>query len=220
MGAFINLPADPTLYNMLEARVLYDVTLEDTLKRTCVAVFHYRRVSGSTPPNLAGIADALASTVGDRFSNALNVRVTNIRVDVRPLDDPLSIPVPQSGGPSAGVVSGEPQSIVNAAVIDLNTGVRGRSFRGRKHISGLSESDSTGGDELTGTALVHFASMIAQILANPNDGAGNIFTPCVLSPTLSDILGTPPTFTGADIIGGTCSPIIGTMRKRKERVPS
>jgi hypothetical protein len=169
-------------------------------------------------PNLLG---NLISTVGlPNLLPLLNVRVTGITHDLRPLDDPLIPAIENNAGTGPGQVTGDPLPSSLAVVCELRTDVRGRSFRGSKHFSGLSESDILHGDELDVTPLVNWNVFAAAMATSAGDGVGNTFTPCVLSPTLSIVYGTPPVFTGADLTGATAKAILGTMRRRKEKVPA
>jgi len=220
MAAFINLAADPTSWNILEVRAEVDITLEDGLVKTLINVFHYHKSSSTGNPSLAGIAAWFNGNIMATFTPLLNVRCSNPRCFVRPLDDPYVMEVEDGVGAGAPAVTGDPLSVVLAAVITLNTGVRGRSFQGRKHFSGLSESDTDGGDELKAGSITTWTGVGSAIAVQANDGAGNTYNPCVLSPTLSGILNVPPYFTGADVVDTSLNHILGTMRRRKEKVPA
>lgn len=220
MPKFVNLAADLSNWNILEARMQAAVLLEDGLNRPLVNVFHYHKTAGSTVPNLEVFANNMVTALQTAFQNVMNERVTDILFSVRPLDDPTVTEVTQSVGAGAGVIAGDPLSEALAAVITLDTGVRGRNFRGRKHIGGLSESQSTGGDELAASPLGVMQTLATALLTSINGDGGNDYTLCVLSSTLSRVTDTPPYFTGADVVLATAQKILGTMRRRKERIPS
>ena len=220
MAVFVNLPADTVLYNILEARMLTRITLEDTLTKDFVNVFHYRRSAGALAPNLAALVTSFEANVNGHFVPLMNVRVDNLGADMRPLDDPLVMPVIAAPTVAAGAITGDPLSAALAVVFKLNTSGRGRSFMGRKHFGGLSESDSDGGDELKAGSITTWAAAGAYLDFDLNDGGTATYTPCVLSSTLSMILGVPPLFTGADIDSVSLNHIFGTMRRRKEKVPA
>jgi hypothetical protein len=220
MAAFVNLLADPSNWQILEARLKYDVLLEDALTRQFVAVFHYHRSLGSTNPSLATIGADFAANVCSVIMPLLNVRCTGAIADMRPLDDALVMPVEVTPSLDAGAVTGDPLSAALAAVVQLFTPARGRSFRGRKHFGGLSESDTDGGDELKASVITSWAAVESACAVTISDGGGNNFNPCVLSPTLSQIFASTPIFTGCDVNSAVLNKILGTMRRRKERVPS
>lgn len=220
MGVFVNTPADPVAYFMLEFRILWTLTLEDTLTRAMVNVLHYRKLTGSGSPDLVTVLDNFRSSVATQFPSLVNARVNYDGCDVRPLDDPLVPEILNVTSASAGSVTGDPLSAALAVVISLKTSTRGRSFQGRKHFGGLSESDTDGGDELKAASLSAWITAAGNLTGTLSDGAGFTYTPCVLSTTLSGIFLTPPYFTGADIDSVEVNPILGTMRRRKERLPS
>jgi len=218
MAAFVNLAADPVLYNILELRMFGLVTQENTLDREWFNIFHYHRTAGGSAPVLQNLVNAFYSAMVATIVPLMNVRVTAANADGRPLDDPLIPPQLSSYGAVVGAVTGDPLSDALAYVADLFTNTRGRSFRGRKHFIGGNESDVDGGDQIKALRLSTWQTTLATALADIDDGGGNVYTPCVLSPTLSNIFGTPPVFTGADVDHATMNAIIGTMRKRKEKV--
>lgn len=220
MGAFINLPADPVAYEILECLLKIDLTLEDGLIRHLVNVFHYHKASGSGSPVLSQCLTSFADDVCSPIIAHLNVRCTGAKCELRPLDDPLVISLVTTPATAAGAVTGDPLSASLAAVVSMDTGVRGRSFQGRKHFGGLSESDSDGGDELKASVITSWNAAIVPMTLAIGDGAGFTYNPCVLSSTLSLVGATPPVFTGADVTTVTLNHILGTMRRRKERVPA
>lgn len=220
MAKFVNLAADVVQWNILEARLQGAIEWEDTLLKPYVNVFHYHKFGGITTPNLGALADSMSGGLMAFFNGVFNVRMTDLLFSIRPLDDPTVPEQTQSVGAGAGTITGDPLSAALAAVITLGTGVRGRNFRGRKHIGGLSESFSTGGDELNSTGLTALGALATNLAVSIDDGGGNQYQLCVLSSTLSQVNGTPPVFTGADVTTVTLNHILGTMRRRKERIPA
>lgn len=220
MAAFVNLPADPSSWNIIQIRSQCLITYEDTLTKLLINVFNYHKASSSGNPSLLGLANFFAAQVMAYLTPVLNVRVTEPKCFARPLDDPLVPEVENTTSISAGAVTGDPLSAALAVTMQLNTGVRGRSFMGRKHFGGLSESDTDGGDELKASVITSWGTVAGTLEVQADDGLGNLYNPCVLSSTLSLVFGTPPIFTGADITEVVLNPILGTMRRRKEKVPS
>lgn len=220
MAKFVNLAADLTQWNVLEARIQAAIELEDGLFRPLVNVFHFHKVGGSSQPALLDLANGLQSGVVSALSAVLNVRVTDILASIRPLDDPTVTEVTTNGTAGTGVITGDPLSASMAVVFRIGTGVRGRNFQGSKHFGGLSESDCTGGDELDSSRYTLW-NVVATAMQSPLvDAGGNTYTMCVLSSTLSGINQSPPFFTGADVDSVTLNHILGTMRRRKERIPA
>jgi len=217
MGVFINEAADPVSYRVLEVEMETRLDWEDGLQTKLFNIFHYHYASGSGAVDLQSFIDNFQTLVVSQIAPLLNVRVINVRSRVRPLDDPLVPSVEQSSGLYNGAVTGDPLSTSLAAVVQFLSDARGRSFRGSKHFGGLSESDTDGGDELSTTTIGNWATALTQLAANMTDSGSYTYNPCVLSGTLSNVLGTPPSFTGATVSSVSLNHIIGTMRRRKER---
>ncbi len=220
MSVFVNVPADPLTWQVLEAVWRTVVLGEDGISKENVVVAHYHRISGIGASSLIGLANSFNTIFAESMIPLMNVRVTNNVAGVRPLDDPL-VPEVQVGAITAtGAVTGDPLSSVVAAVVQKVTGVRGRSFKGSVHFGGLSESDTDGGDELKASVITAWETATSAAFQNINDGAGNVFQLCVLSQILSGVNQTPPFFTGADVSNRIVNHILGTMRRRKELVSS
>jgi len=220
MSVFINQAAFEGSHILVECRLITTLEYEDGLFRDLFNVFHYHNLIDGGPLDKAAMLASFISTVGDNIVPLMNVRVTGGKADLRVMDNPLDLVIEQGLGNPAGAVTGDPLSAALALVMTIDTGVRGRSFRGRKHFGGLSESDSDGGDELKAGVIAAWASVASTISANLVLGDGNTYEPCVLSPTLSSLYQDPPFFTGATPGTFTVNHILGTMRKRKERVPA
>lgn len=217
---FQNLAADPAIYNMLEGTWKIDVTQDNGNVKQFVNVLHFRRITGSTPPNMTTLVTSLDT-------NGLAMVLVNVNVNalwnsssLRPLDDPLNpgiVYAVNTGNP--GGQTGDRYDSFSAAKLSLNTGIRGKSFRGSKHFGPLSESDAAG-DDLNAGAITNWTNTAVAIFGSPfilSDGTGNTFQCCVLSTLLSKL--TPPSiqFTGADVLSATLNHTIGTMRRRKEK---
>lgn len=219
MSVYLNQAADPVNTTVLELRILYQVTLMNTLVRPLFAVFHYHRIAGSVPADLAYLANQFSLQMGPgNLRPLLNARITVLGVDCRPLDNPLVPPVFDATNAGVGAIATDPLSTAMAVVLDLATPARGRSWRGSKHFCGGNEADTDGGDELNAAAITAWSTYAASGGNSLSDLGGNTFAPCVLSPTLSTIFGTPPIFSFSDGVTCTVKPVLGTMRKRKEKV--
>jgi hypothetical protein len=216
MGVFMNVAADPTSPEILEIQLRTTVEYEDGVFRDFINVFHYHKLASAGTLNLAQFLTNWITNVGDGIVPLMNVRITLGKAACRPLDDPFNLGVEQGLGSPAGLVTGDPLSAALALVMKMETGVRGRNFRGSKHFGGLSESDSDGGDEWKAGTLTNWSSPASTMGTTITDSGGYSYVPCVLSPTLSGIFQTPPFFTGADVTLCSVNPVIGTMRRRKE----
>jgi len=220
MGAFVNIVADPAEPKILEYVQLGSITEANGLDKPLYNVFHYHRVSGSGFPDLGALCAAMNNLIVGDIQPLQNVRAHFAFGRLRPLDDPLNPGVVSLAQAGDGGVAGDPISAALALVVRLNTGVRGRSFNGRKHFGGWSEADQDSGDEWDAGMLAAFAAFLPDWLDPIDDGNGVLYRLAVVSSQLSDFLASTPTFTGADVTSLTVNKIAGTMRRRKEVIPS
>lgn len=134
------------------------------------------------------------------------------------LDNPLSIPAVLPVSASGGV-SGDRAASFTSGVIQKNTTVPSRNFRGAMHIGALSESFTTK-DILnsTGTAAYNplASALTGLVTSGVSDGAQAWF-PIILSTTLSNLFAAPAIFSYAPIVTFTTNLTIGTMKRRKEK---
>lgn len=180
-------------------------------------VFHFRRTTTVNTLSKANINTAFAAGVGAAMLAALNVDYTQtgntLRFFENPLDAPLTIS--QSG---VGAVANDRLPDFNAAVIQMKSGVRGKPYRGSKHLGPVSE-DSTTGDDLTAGAVTLFTAVGTAIVAGFTDSNGNVWVPGlkggirVGSP--AQYLTVPTTSVWTDVIAFTLNKSLGTMRRRK-----
>jgi len=219
VGVYQNLAADPVNYLMLECTCVNTVLMENGILQNCVNVFHMRRTAGTNPADVAGVLDQLRQFWINQVLPLLNNRAEFLRAEARPLDDPLVLAIENAtGATTPGGVSGDSLPLDSAVSMELYTGGRGRSFRGRKHWAPLSESDTTK-DELTGTPLANWQSFANGIPGSLHftDGNSNTWDLTVLSKQLSKLDLPSIVFTGSDVVSAFVNPIIGTMRRRKEK---
>jgi hypothetical protein len=214
-----NLPADLTQYQMIEIVNRLLVTMTSGPPRSFFNIFHFRNTSNAGAVNMQNIVDAFATNFTTAILPTMNARAAQADAVARPLDDPSSLGATSViGAGNPGGVATDSYDMASAVSIDLLTDGRGRSFRGRKHFAPLSEADTTG-DELTGGGLTAWQA-VAGYMASPwtiFDGISTVVTLTVLSRQLSVLSGPSIAFTGADVVNAICQPIVGTMRKRKER---
>jgi len=104
-----------------------------------------------------------------------------------------------------------------SAFLLFGTGLRGKSYRGGKHLFPLAESATTTGtdDILNAGALTYFGALAAQALLPLTDAGPNTWNPCVLSRKLSQLRSNPTTVTRNDVVSVSVNKRIGTMRHRK-----
>lgn len=178
--------------------------------------FHYKRdstIPGLSKPDLDTIFQANVATP---IAAALNVRWLQSGNTVRWLDDANDAPVLFAHA-LAGAIAGDSMSTILSSFILLRTGLRGKSFRGSKHLYPLSETDTTlaTDDILNAAALARFATINAALLAPLVDASGNTWRLQVLSRTLSQLKINPTTVIANQVSAVLVNKRVGRMRHRE-----
>jgi hypothetical protein len=216
---FVDVPANLAAYEMLEFVTRVTVTGNNALDRDCLNVWHFKRSNGILQADLGSLVVQMANWFSTIVLPAMNIGGVMGNTTVRPLDDPTVAELENtSGAGDVGGVTGDRYDSQSAVFVQLLTGTRGRNFRGSKHFTPLSESDTTL-DELTGGGLANWGGVASNIgvpLAF-TDGSGNQFNLAVLSQSLSVLSGPSITFTGGEVEGAVLNPVVGSMNRRRER---
>lgn len=178
-------------------------------------VFHFMRTTNTNPVDKGHIATAFNAGIGAAMIAALNVRYTQTGIWVRYIDDALDA---YSVSPVSGVgaITGDSMPDYVSVVIQLKTALRGKSFRGSKHFSPCSESDSAG-DVLTTGAVTNFTAIATEILAGFTDSDGNVWVSTVLSRKESTLTPNPTTIVNTPVTSVLLNKSTGTERRRKIR---
>jgi hypothetical protein len=180
-------------------------------------IYHLRKRASVIPATEAALAAAVASAIEGNLNNAYSVTYTAIDVLTRFMDDPARLGVISANGIVA-TVSGDRLPSRDAVYFKMTTNGRGRSFLGSKHFSPVAESSTTL-DNLNTTGLGLWNSVGAGIIALNAlvDGDGNTWDLIVLSQLLSNLTAFPALFTGAYVTAVDLSPVIGTMKRRRQK---
>jgi len=181
-------------------------------------VFHYSCEAGAgtlVPANVIAIFD---TTVCAFIGPLLSVEYTALATTFRNLMSPLN-PVVEGALGTDGAVTGDRLPLNTAATVRLRCADRGKRFRGSKHFAPISEDDTLL-DELKAATLATWTTQCAQFIASLTDANGNLWVPIVLSRTYSNLTALTPSFVYSRITSATINKIIGTMRRRRERVAS
>jgi len=186
-----------------------------TTKNT-VTVFNYRRNAVLVPASKSGFNTAFQAAVVVPMAAALNNRWTQEHNTVRFLNDALDPPLLISGA-AVGGVAGDGLSAASAAYLELQTGLRGKSYRGGKWFGPLSEADVTAGDDdiLNAAAIGRFNTLKAALLANITDAAGNVWTPSVVSRLKSQLVVNPTDVQANDVQVVLLNKRVTSLRQRK-----
>lgn len=184
--------------------------------KSSVQVLHFTRPSSSVAINKSQVQTAFHTAIGALVWPCLSVRYTEQNESVRIVDDALDAPVFFSQA-HAGGIAGDSMALTVSAYIKKTTGVRGKSYRGSLKMYPLGESQTTiaTDDELNAGALTVFGALAAAILAGFTDAGGNVWTPVLLSRTLSQLKTNPTTVKITGITGTSVRKTLGHMRHRQ-----
>lgn len=179
-------------------------------------VFHYRRITLAVPPNKTNIQSAFTAAVGTPIYAALNATWSATALTVRFPNDPLD-QFQTFANANVGAITGDRMSSEDSAYLTFKTSLRGKSYRGGKHIAPMSESDSTTGSEdlFNAGALTRLAAINTGLLAGLTDSDGNQWVFAVLSRKLSNFEVTPCVLELNDVVEARVNKRIGSMIRRK-----
>lgn len=181
-----------------------------------VNVFHFSRTTTVNPFNKVNIAGAFDTTVGAAIANALNAVWAASKETVRAIDDADDLPT-DVASTLAGAVAGDRMTTINAAYLRIRTGLRGKHYRGSKHLGPLSESDTTTPNEdiFNAGAISNFGSVSTAIMAGFTDADGNVWVPVVLSRSISQLRVNPTTVIINPMASCTLNKRVGRLRRRE-----
>ncbi len=179
-------------------------------------IFHYRRTATVLAVPKAGIDAAFQTAIATPIAAALNARFLQSRNTVRFIDDALDQPFPFAHA-LPGLIAGDSMATSLSAFLLMTTGLRGKSYRGGKHLFPMSESDTTSGtdDVFNAGCLGRLATIANAILAGFTDATGNVWVPSIVSRKLSQLKTNPTTVTGNDCNAVFVNKRVGSMRHRK-----
>jgi hypothetical protein len=179
-------------------------------------VFHFNRASGGPALNKLHIESAFQSAIATVVAAALNNRWAQTHNQVRMIDDALDPPQLVTRA-VAGAIAGDSMSTLMTAYILMRTGIRGKNYRGSKHLAPLSESDTTAGtsDILNAGALTNFGNVATAIGAGFADSDGNAWTPVILSRSLSQLRTNPTTVITNVVTEIHVNKRMGRMKRRE-----
>jgi hypothetical protein len=179
--------------------------------------YFYQRQNPALPlPTKTQIDAAFQAQVVVPLGTCVNARWTQTRNSIRYIDDALDAFVDFSHA-VVGSVTGDSMATTLAAFQIFRTGLRGKSYQGKKHFFPLSESDTVAGsdDLLDATALGRFTALATAELAGFTDASGNIWKPIVFSRKLSQVKTNPTTVVANLVTAIATNKRIGEMKHRK-----
>jgi hypothetical protein len=180
-------------------------------------VFHYRRVATAVNPTKAALDTVFQATVAVPVIAALNARFTQGSTFIRWMNDAQDA-YSSFAHAVVGGVGGDSMPDHEAAFLLYRTGLRGRSYRGSKHLGPMSEADTTGGtdDIFNAASLARLATAAAAMILPLPDATPNTWNPCVLSRVNpAQYIVNPTTVVSNDAISVSINKRVGTMRRRR-----
>jgi hypothetical protein len=178
-----------------------------------INVWNFRRTVLSSTLVKSQINTAFQAAIMAPLKLAANIRYTPSALTIRFIEDAVDFPQ-QFSIAGVGNVATDSAPSDDSVVLYLQTGLRGRSYRGFKHLPGLNEIDTTQ-DILTGAGLVRWQAVQAAVLAGFTDAGGNVWVPSVVSRSLCQLKLNPTTVVANDVNAVSLDTVVGTMRKRK-----
>jgi hypothetical protein len=209
------MPISPSLITNAEVVINGTVASAGSTTRAFASVYHYKRTNTVNPINKGHLVTAVQTQFRTLLMTCLSLRLTLTNYACRWLDDATDA-YALTADTHPGLVTGDSMPLTNAAFILLQTGLRGKSYRGSKHLFPLGESATTvlTDDVFNAGALTYLGNYAAAIIANVTDSDGNVWQPCVLSRKLSQLKINPTTVTMNVITSALVNKRVGVMRHR------
>jgi hypothetical protein len=196
------------------------VTNADGEAKNIVNRFTYAITSIVTPGyTLTSLLTGFVNIIGTAWPNMLNVGYVAHSLTVRVMDLPTNPPFFSAGlllpsGAFGTTATALPPDVT--AFCKLQTALRGKSYRGSKHISPLDSGMITNG-ELSGAAQTKLGLLYAALCTPFTDSAMNTWTPTVQSQIQSQVAVLPVAIVANAIVQslGYGSRTLGTQRHRR-----
>lgn len=181
--------------------------------RKILQTYYYNRNNTVLPLNKGNITAAFDANVNAPLLLAMTSRMSQEYVGIRFIEDYTDAEVQFT---LAGVGALGTDSLPDGCTVtvELQTGLRGGSYRGWKRFAGAVEASTTG-DILTGAGLVLWQAVRDACLLTFTDADGNVWSPWVVSQKLST-LNAPVTNVVAYAVNAVVlNKNIGYMKRRR-----
>lgn len=210
------MPISPSLITNAELILNGTVASAGSSSRAVASVYHYKRTNTVNALSKSALQTAFLSACRSAITSALSVRYTGTNLSCRWLDDATDAPALVAETHPGGV-AGDSMPLTNSAFLLFQTGLRGRSFRGSKHYFPIAESATTiaTDDIFNAGMLTLLAAIGTALIANLTDANGNVWQPCVMSRTLSQLRRNPTTVIANPITAILVAKRVGIMRHRR-----
>jgi len=211
------MPAFSGVVKVVEIKTVANCASAGSNSRTINIVSHWRRTGIVLTVPKTPIDTAYQAAIAVPIFAALNLRCTQSNNQIRYMDnadDPYNL----IAHAVVGSIAGDSMPTDQAAYLLFRTALRGRSYRGSKHLAPMSETDTTvASDDLFNAAcLARLATIAAAFVAGFTDSTGNVWVPCILSrrpPAQYSI--NPTTVVSNDVTSVLVKKTVGSMLHRK-----
>jgi hypothetical protein len=213
------MPAFAGVVATIEIKTVCNVTAAGSNTIITNLITHWRRTATVLTVPKTPIDTIYQSSIYVPVAAALNARSVQARNEIRYLDD-ANDPYTSFSHAVVGSIAGDAMATQDAAFLLLRTALRGRSYRGSKHLGPMSESDSTAGTEnlFNAACLARLATIAAAILAGFTDSTGNVWLPVIVSRRPpSQLSVNPTTVVKNDVTAALVKKTIGSMLHRKAK---
>jgi len=217
MPRYTDVVGTPATPQFAETKLVYPCPFSSGSTYPVTCIFHFRRIGDWVATTKDDITNAVFAALDSALIAMISSSSGVPLFSTRFMDDPTDAFGTEVEG-NVGGVTGDRLPLFNALYIQLRSDVRGRSYNGSKHFAPLGEADTTL-DQLTGGAATRAAALADAIndLRALEPVTDSNWKLTIISPTLSNLAADPAVFTGADVTLAIASPVVGTMRRRKEK---
>jgi len=210
------MPISPSLITVAEIVLRGLISSGGSNAIKTANVFHYRRLATAVDPSKTALEAAFTAGPAAAIAAALNVDWEASIHDVRWLNDATD-QYTSVVATEVGAIAGDRLSSHLSAFLLFRTGLRGRNFKGSKHLGPFSESDITTADEDLWNAgcLTRLAAINTALAATLTDGTGNQWKLTLLSKNLSQTKTNPTTIVVNDVTSLLVNKRVGSLLSRK-----
>lgn len=207
--------AGPITSGVVEIKSYAQIQESPAVEKRATNVWHYSHPGFSNNPvDPNTIITVFQSNVLQPMCALLHVDYKVIETGVRYLDDTRNIET-LSTTSFLGSKTGARLPAYASVCYQLKTTLRGRNWRGSKHITPIAEAD-TDDDVVAAASVAAFKAWGNNLTAGLNCGAVTL-VPCILSRNLSQLLTNPVTIQAAPVASFLMNLTLGTLRKRREK---
>ena len=184
--------------------------------KNTVNTFHFRRTTVVNPLSKAHIDTAFQAAIAAKVLLALTLRWAQTFNTVRFLNDATDAPGAFAHA-NPGAIAGDSMPASNYVYTLLQSGLRGKSYRGNYKLGPPGESATTVGtdDILNAGAITYFGNVASAVLGGFTDADGNIWVPSIVSKKLSQLAINPTFVFYSDVTTIKVNKRVSEMKRRK-----